>query len=80
MAKKMTITFDFEYPETAELIGNYISEMTTDAALGKAYKKMTGREMIDPDIPPSSIEAERGFDFMVNGGIVFNKFFLYRGG
>ena len=74
--RRMTIVFDFEFPQTKALLGNYISEMTTDSSLAKAYKKMTGREMIGPDIG-----NEEGFDFMVNGNILFNKFYeLYRNG
>ena len=51
--------------ETKLLINNYLQSCLTDSALAKGYEKLTGKDML---------ESEEGFDFMVEGSVLFNKF------
>ncbi|MDZ4241141.1 MAG: hypothetical protein U1D31_03420 [Patescibacteria group bacterium] len=64
---KTTIHWDIAEPSTKNLLGQYLAGCLTDDKLAKAYKSMTGKDILGDD--------NASFDFFVNGNIAFNNFY-----
>ena len=60
------ITLDFESEKAARLFGQYFGNLTTDGGAARAWKELTGKDML---------EDEDGFEFMSGCSQMFSKMY-----